>query len=229
MQVRRAPLRCDVRRVLGFFVLSVLFGSLATISVGARQLPFIGALDATRQIPYFVADGDGISGHQSGDGALARWALAAWQRAADGALELTAGTERSALIRLHWVPPSGSLYGEMRPILVDGRRGAIIFVMPDTDHLGPEIAARARRDPLFRDTVVYLTCLHELGHGFGLEHTADYDDIMYFFGHGGDIPAYFQRYRDQVQARDDIQRVSGLSADDVQRLRALYGGSDGGF
>lgn len=197
--------------------------------MASQRLPLISALDATRPISYFVADGNGISGHRSGDDTLAGWALAAWQRAADGAFELTTGTERSALIRLQWVSPSGSLYGEMRPTLVDGRRGAIIFVMPNTDYLGPEIAARARRDLLFRDAVVYLTCLHELGHGFGLEHTADYDDIMYFFGHGGDVPAYFQRYRDHVQARDDLQRVSGLSADDIQRLRALYARSDGRF
>ena len=214
-----------IGRLLTFiFAVAVMSSTIAS-----WQLPCIAALDATRPISYFVADGDGISGHRSGDDTLAGWALAAWQRAADGALELIAGDARSALIRLHWVSPSGSLYGEMRPILVDGRRGALIFVMPDTDHLGPEIAARARRDPLFRDTVVYLTCLHELGHGFGLEHTADYDDIMYFFGHGGDIPGYFQRYRDHVQTRDDIQRVSGLSEEDIRRLRALYARSDGGF
>jgi hypothetical protein len=39
------------------------------------------------------------------------------------------------------------------------------------------------------------TCLHELGHGLRLTHTDRYEDIMYFFGDGGDIPGYFMRSR----------------------------------
>ena len=113
-------------------------------------------------------------------------------------------------------------YGEMRPILVDGKRGAVVFVRPETEGLGPDIARLAREDSLFRDTVVYLTCLHEIGHSLGLRHTASYDDIMYFFGHGGDIPNYFSRYYRELTTRDDIQRYSGLSPDDVRRLRELY-------
>jgi hypothetical protein len=45
---------------------------------------------------------------------------------------------------------------------------------------------------------------------------------MYFFGYGGDIVGYFDRYRQQLRSRDDIARVSGLSDGDVSRLRALY-------
>jgi hypothetical protein len=45
---------------------------------------------------------------------------------------------------------------------------------------------------------------------------------MYFFGYGGDIPGFFTRYRTQLTSRADIQNTSGLSADDIARVRALY-------
>ena len=75
----------------------------------------------------------------------------------------------------------------MRPFELNGERGSAVFVLPDTRALGREIHDRAQADPVFRDVVVYLTCLHELGHAFGLAHTDRFADTMYFFGHGGDI------------------------------------------
>jgi predicted Zn-dependent protease len=74
-----------------------------------------------------------------------------------------------------------------------------------------------------RDSIVYLTCLHELGHALGLAHTDDFRDIMYFFGYGGDIVAYFTRYRSQLHSRPDIAKVSGLSDADVSRIQTMYG------
>ena len=112
----------------------------------------------------------------------------------------------------------------MRPLVVGGRGGAAVYIRPDMDGLGPEIAQRARRDDLLRETIVYLTCLHELGHALGLAHTAAFDDIMYFFGYGGDIVEFFGRYRRQLRSRGDIARVAGLSDADIKRLRALYPG-----
>jgi len=126
-------------------------------------------------------------------------------------------------VRVHFVEPSFGQYGEMRPLLVRGRRGAAVYIRPDTNALGEDIAARAKADPLVRETIVYLTCLHELGHALGLEHTAAYADIMFFFGYGGDIPGFFNRYRTQLSTRADIAHVAGLSADDIRRVRALYG------
>ena len=182
----------------------------------------LGTLDAQHPISYFIAEGEPGSRYRDGDRELAIWALQAWQRGANGALRFEPGTESTALVRVYWVPANFGQYGEMRPLTVDGRRGAAVYIRPDTDALGEAIGQRARDDPLFRDTVVYLTCLHELGHALGLEHTADYADIMYYFGFGGDIAAFFARYRDQLSSRRDIAGVSGLSEGDLRRLRALY-------
>jgi hypothetical protein len=186
------------------------------------QLPTLGPLDPRGTVTYFIADGTAESAYKASDRELARWALDAWERAAGGTLHFEASPEGDALVRVHWVPASSGQYGEMRSMLVRGRRGAAVFVRPDTDALGADIAQLARTDALLRDTIVYLTCLHELGHALGLAHTAEYRDIMYFFGYGGDIPGFFGRYRSQLRTRDDIERVSGLSDADVERLRMLY-------
>ena len=67
--------------------------------------------------------------------------------------------------------------------------------------------------------VVYLTCLHESGHALGLRHTAAFADIMYSFQYGGDIPAYFQRYRQLLKIRADIKEHSGISDADRAAIR----------
>lgn len=181
----------------------------------------LGPLDERGTVTYFIAKGEGGSSFRDTDPELARWALAAWQTAAEGKLEFVPAPEDEALVRVYWVPANGGgQYGEMRPLAVDGRRGAAVFIRPDTDALGPEISELANKDALFRDSVVYLTCLHELGHALGLEHTTNFDDIMYFFGFGGSVARFFGRYRFRLETRDDITRFSGLSPADVLRLRA---------
>jgi hypothetical protein len=123
---------------------------------------------------------------------------------------------------LYWAEATGGQYGEMTPLDVGGRRGAAVYIRPDIDSLGEDIARRARSDALLRDSIVYLTSLHELGHALGLSHTSDFADIMYFFGFGGDIVNYFGRYRAQLRVRNDIAMVGGMSESDIRRLKSLY-------
>jgi hypothetical protein len=211
------------RIVAATILASLFFLILETLSAGVGPSVVPQAHDAKGLITYFIADGTGKPGFHSSDSELARWALQAWQRSAANGLHFAAAPESSALIRVYWAGPDSGEYGETRPIVVGGQQGAAVFIRPDMDSLGEEIARHARADTLLRDSIVYLTCLHELGHALGLTHTRDFRDIMYYFGFGGDIVEYFGRYRSQVHARNDIAGVSGLSEDDVKRIRAIYG------
>jgi len=156
------------------------------------------------------------SGCKTSDPELAQWALDAWQTASDGKLALERTTDREkAHIRIYWANGRDGLYGETRPILVDGVRGAEVYVLAPT-------ANSSGGDALLRETVLYLTCLHESGHALGLEHTAAFADIMYNFQYGGDIPEYFARYRRQLKERVDIRKHSGISPDDRRHLHEIY-------
>ncbi len=206
-------------------VLIVLGFALSTARIRARQASTSSVAPALRSddpVTYFIAEGNRSTGFRPGDRELALWAFQAWQRSAGKRLQFEAAVESSALIQLRWAEPGGGEYGETRPLLVHGRRGAIVFIRPDVEALGPDIARRAGADDLLRDSIVYLTCVHELGHAIGLEHTRDFRDIMYFFGYGGDVAEYFGRYRAQIHTRNDIAAVSGLSDADVARVRAIY-------
>jgi hypothetical protein len=206
----------------GLLAVAILAYGLQAAGRRSPDSQVAGRLDASEPITYFVADGLAESGFREGDRALAVWALEAWGRLADPPVRLMAGPEATAMVRVYWVPAGAGLYGEMRPRTVDGRPAADIFVHPDTDGLGAEIAQRARLDPLFRDTVVYLTCVHELGHAFGLPHTSAFADIMYSFQYGGDFAAYFMRFREKLGIWEDIERASPFSAGDARAFEALY-------
>jgi hypothetical protein len=142
---------------------------------------------ASGAIPYFIADGTGRAGYRPGDRELAAWALAAWQRGAGPALRFDPAPEKRALLRIYWADPVDGQYGEMQPFMLGDQRGAALHIRPDTAALGPDIARQARLDPLLRDSIVYLTCLHELGHALGLRHTDAFDEIIYSFQYGGDL------------------------------------------
>jgi len=214
--------RFPVAAVAVALLLAALLAS-GTVRAQSMLAP-LGPLDEGGRVTYFIAPLPNDVAIRPGDAELALWALESWQRATDGTLTFVrAASEDEALVRVYWAPAAGGQYGEMRPLEVDGRRGAAVYIRPDTTALGEEIAQQARLDALFRDTIVYLTCLHELGHALGLAHTADFADVMYFFGFGGDITEFFGRYRRTLNARDDIRASPGLSRGDLEQLEALYG------
>jgi hypothetical protein len=151
---------------------------------------------------------------------LAERALRTWTKASDGRVTLQRTFLRTdAKIRVVFNAAGGN-YGETRPH-IDTTTGLI-------DAADVAIAADVpiEVDPLTRQIIAYLTALHELGHALGLEHTRNFDDIMYLFRQPGDGPRYFGNYRKLLKSADDIGGASatGLSAYDVATLRALYAG-----
>jgi len=201
---------------------------VVAVSIAALPAPSpVGAqterrLDVSESVTFFVADASAESGAREADLTLASWALEAWARLADPPVQLVPAPEANATLRIYWVGPADGLYGETRGRVVDGRVAADVFVHSSTVSLGADIHAVATRDPLFRDTIVYLTLVHELGHAFGLRHTSAFADIMYSFQHGGDFVAYFMRFRDKLRRREDIPEASPFSGGDVEAFEALY-------
>lgn len=210
-------LRMSTPRVGTALALGVAL-TAATVSGCAREG---AAIEPREPVSYFIADGDPEGGFRDSDHELARWALEAWGRQAEPPLELVPGPAETATIRVFWVSARDGLYGEMRPRRIgEDRVGADVFVRPELRGLGADIEAAAAADDLFRETIVYLTCVHEIGHAFGLEHTSSFADIMYSFQHGGDFVAYFRRFRDRIERRADIPRASPFSRADGEALRA---------
>ena len=197
---------------------------LGTLAICAIFLfaPQLGRLNTSETITYAIEDGKGVPGYRDSDRELAKLALDAWSRESGGQLKFTEANTAGALIRIRWISPNEGLYGETQRVQVNGKAGAIVYVMPQVSAQGEPLASRAVQDNLLRETIVYLTCVHELGHAVGLQHTRKFDDIMYYFGYGGNIVDYFMRYRNKLQSRADIAKYSGLSASDIEALHNVY-------
>ena len=173
-------------------------------------------LDVTDSIGYFIDQPN--SGARPGDLELAQWALATWDDVLSGMLCFTPAPAVKALVRVYW-GQTGNRIGQMHAIDVDGRRGAEVYVDPFADRFDLILADISAGDPLFRETTLFRTLLHEIGHGLGLVHTIGIDDAMYF---GGDYIGYYRRYRESVTERGEMRFRPGLSAMDRERLRTLY-------
>jgi hypothetical protein len=189
-------------------------------ALAAASLPLVAAPDVwTYWIQPCSSEAARATHCEEADTQLAVWALEAWERASEGRIAMKpAGDREAARLRVFWAGGNLHLYGETRPIEVGGKRGAELYILPDLAALGEQIAAAGKGDKLYRDTIVYLTCLHESGHALGLPHNQDFEDIMYSFQYGGDIVEYFARYRRKLKVREDIRRNSGLNAGDAKLL-----------
>jgi predicted Zn-dependent protease len=76
----------------------------------------------------------------------------------------------------------------------------------------------AAKDPLLRDTILYLSTLHEIGHALGIGHSSNENDVMYTNGSFGN----FERYRKRLATRTDIGKLAWLSDNDKAQLKVLY-------
>jgi hypothetical protein len=160
---------------------------------------------------------------EADDVRLAEWAMEAWQRAAQGGIKFEKSSLSKARIRLYWASTGNAgLYGEARAIEVDGKPGAEVAIRPSLHALGHKVEGVGSRDRMFRHVIVYLTCLHEVGHALGMDHTRNFADIMYSFEYGGNILEYFGRYRRKLKSLEDIKQVSGLSPEDERKLLLIY-------
>ena len=133
----------------------------------------------------------------SGDPELAEWALDAWHRTARQELTFAAATEDHARIRIYWASGRMRLYGEARPVEVDGKRGAAIYVNPDVTQPGEEIDLAAERDPLLRQPLS-ISPASTKGHALSLSHTGKFETLCQLSS-GGDIVEYFERYRRRIE------------------------------
>ena len=154
------------------------------------------------------------SGCNQNDEELARWAFEGWQRESGNRIVFQkSASAKHARLTVHWASNPG-LYGETRGVVVDGKPGAELFILSGS-------FVSLFLVSLLRDTIVFLTFVNETGHALGLRHTANFQDFMYSFQYGGDIDAYFNRYRKLIQARPDIAKHSGVSDGDRLALQAV--------
>ena len=156
------------------------------------------------------------AGAPKGGDALVERAMKTWMEAAEGRFKLErVSTKEAAGIRVHFFTRDWR-YG-----MTQARPDPATGLISEAEVV---VAADADGDALDHQIVVYLTALHELGHALGMVHTAEITDIMYLFRQPGDGERFFGTYRKRLRTADDIgsSRATGLSAEDVRGLKALY-------
>ena len=96
-----------------------------------------------------------------------------WARAARTIQFDKSHDEGRSLLRVYWVPWRARELGAERTILAKHRPTATVFIAPDTGAyaVGSATARAVASDALLRDAIVYFLCLHEIGHGLGLDHS----------------------------------------------------------
>src|SRR5215831_15572429 len=122
-------------------MLKLMTAILTIITLLAPQLV---RLDTRETISYFIEDGKGVPGYRETDRELAALALAAWSRESSGKLKFAeAKTRDAALIRFRWISTNEGLYGETQRVFVNGKPGAIVYIMPQVSLQGEPLATRA--------------------------------------------------------------------------------------
>jgi hypothetical protein len=162
------------------------------------------------------------TGCRTSDPQLADWAFESWARASNGLLDwVRVKDPAKARLRVRWATVREGQFGETRRIRLGDRTVTNLYVLTDVKQLGPDIERIALSDSLYRDSIIYLTCVHEAGHALGLTHTTAFEDIMYSFASGGSIRDYFGRFRKLLNEREDIRKQSPITRRDQNRLLAI--------
>ncbi len=191
---------------------------MARIAGVIAPLLLMSRVLAAAETSFWIAPcDDPQTGCKGNDADLARWALTAWEDASVRRVHFVETNDRSkALIHFIWASPLGHFFGETATIDVNERQGWQIMIYGTV----------GIRDALLHDAIVYLTCLHETGHIFGLEHSHQSADIMFpqrnisrsLYSGYGDIFEYVGRYLRKLSVREDIRKNPGLSPADRQHL-----------
>ena len=182
-------------------------GILSCRSVGQAQRgssdPNLEPLDPTGRISYFIADEIPHSGYRPGDDDLATWALQEWERASHGTIHFERTLdEAESLLRLFFLNPGPAKIGTSQRFMSMRRVRAMVTVRANVEVLVEPLGTLVKKDSLLRDTIVYLTCLHEIGHALGLPHSSSQDDVT---GEGevATNPARLSNHRELVSLGHD--------------------------
>lgn len=198
----------------------IVIASLGAQDEPANDPPWrLRPLDIRSAVTYYIEPSRPEVGSQPQDRFLAERAIQVWDDATAGLLCPTETIATRARIRIYWGQTTEKI-GRMQVLFEEGVRIGEVYVRTRGPGDGfPALTRAIDDDPLMRDTFVYRTLLHEIGHALGLVHTLAVEDAMHF---GGDVLGYYRRQREQISTLDDLFRNPGLSTTDRARVGALY-------